>query len=405
MRSKFRPMMREDAGAFVVGPELLEKGADVGPLAGTNFTAKDLYDVKGLVTGAGNPTVRDEGEPAAANALAVQALLDAGSDLVGTTVTVEFAWSFTGRNPHDGLADNPADPHRVPGGSSAGAAAPVAAGLCDLALGTDTGGSVRVPAAYCNLFGIRPTHGRVDATGVFPLAPSFDTVGWFARTPELLRSAADVLLTAPESRIGVARPSRVTLLTDAFALADAEVRGGLDTLVGAVADQLGGAIIEAQLTDEKTWQRWTSGFRVLQSAEAFAEHGDFYRRHGPSVLGDDVAARFEFASRVTDADRKAANGVRSEVLNRLEELTEGGTCVVLMPAAPTRAPLRNRPETDTAAVSRLLRLTSIASLAGAPSVTVPSRTTTPVGLSLVGAPGSDEMLIDLAAGVHQFLSF
>jgi amidase len=197
----------------------------------------------------------------------------------------------------------------------------------------------------------------------------------------------------------------VTLLTDAFALADAEVRGGLDTLVGAVADQLGGAIIEAQLTDEKTWQRWTSGFRVLQSAEAFAEHGDFYRRHGPSVLGDDVAARFEFASRVTDADRKAANGVRSEVLNRLEELTEGGTCVVLMPAAPTRAPLRNRPETDTAAISRLRRLTSIASLAGAPSVTVPSRTTTPVGLSLVGAPGSDEMLIDLAAGIHQFLSF
>ena len=137
-------MMREDAGAFVVGPELLEKGADVGPLAGTNFTAKDLYDVKGLVTGAGNPTVRDEGEPAAANALAVQALLDAVSDLVGTTVTVEFAWLFTGRNPHDGLADNPADPHRVPGGSSAGAAAATAAGLCDLALGTDTGGSVRV---------------------------------------------------------------------------------------------------------------------------------------------------------------------------------------------------------------------------------------------------------------------
>ena len=189
-------------------------------------------------------------------------------------------------------------------------------------------------------------------------------------------------------------------MTDAFALADADVRAGLKTLVGAVADQLGGAIIDGQLTDEKTWQRWTNGFRVLQSSEAFAEHGDFYRRHGASVLGDDVAARFEFASRVTDTDCKAADGVRSQVLSRLEELTEDGTCVVLMPAAPTRAPRRNRPETDTAVRSRLLRLTSIASLAGAPSVTVPSCTTTPVGLSLVGAPGSDEMLIDLAMGVH-----
>ena len=189
-------------------------------------------------------------------------------------------------------------------------------------------------------------------------------------------------------------------MTDAFALADADVRAGLKTLVGAVADQLGGAIIDGQLTDEKTWQRWTNGFRVLQSSEAFAAHGDFYRRHGASVLGDDVAARFEFASRVPDTDCKAASGVRSEVISRLEELTEDGTCVGFMPDAPTRAPRRKRPETDTAVRSRLLRLTSIASLAGAPSVTVPSCTTTPVGLSLVGAPGSDEMLIDLAMGVH-----
>ena len=360
--------------------------------------------MQGLPTGAGNATVRAAATPATENATAVQRLLDAGSDLVGTTITVEFAWSLTGRNPHDGLADNPADPHGVPGGSSAGAAAATAAGLCDLALGSDTGGSVRVPSAYCNLYGIRPTHGRVDDTGVFPLSPMFDTVGWFARSPTVLRTAADVLLDDPAA---APLPDGVTVLTDAFAQASTEVQQGLDVLVGAVADQVGGALIDVEFAESSVWDGWAHAFGVLQQHEAFSIHGDFWRAHGAAALGDDVASRFASAERLTDQDAAECLPAREQVLERVMELTEGGAAVVLLPAAPTRAPRRAVTEFDNRARTELIRLTSIASMAGAPSVTIPSvtRTGTPVGLSLLGAPGCDEMLLDLASRVHEFLSF
>jgi amidase len=402
-----RLMNREDAGAFVDGPRRIVEGAEQGPLAGLTFTAKDLYDVEGLVTGAGNAARRSETEPAVANADAVQRLLDAGAHLDGTTVTVEFAWSLTGRNPHDGLADNPADPYGVPGGSSAGAAAATAAGLCDLALGTDTGGSVRVPAAYCGLLGIRPTHGRVDDTGVLPLSPSFDTVGWFARDPHTLSAAANVLLSDPPAMTPGALPDGVTVLSDAFAQATTEVMSGLDGLVGAVADQVGGSILDVELADLATWDRWVGAFGLQQRLEAWEQHGDFYTRHGSSVLGDDVAERFEDAKQDAEAGLSVPDGIRDEVAERIEELTDGGTRVLLLPAAPSRAPRRATPESDGAHRAALLRLTCIASMGGAPAVTLPSRTQTgtQVGLSLLGAPGSDEMLLDLAARVFELMSF
>ena len=398
---------RGDAGAFVVGPRRLFDGAASGPLAGTSFTAKDLYDVEGLVTGAGNPTRRSETPPASSHATAVQRLLDAGASLDGTTITVEFAWSLTGRNPHDGLADNPADPYGVPGGSSAGAAAATAAGLCDLALGSDTGGSVRVPAAYCGLLGIRPTHGRVDDTGVVPLSPSFDTVGWFARDPSVFRAAGSVLFDEPAPAEIQQLPEGVVLLTDAFEQANSEVRGGLDRLVGAMADQVGGGLIETELARDGQWNRWVEAFGVQQRREAWEVHCDFYERHGSAAFGGDVAARFEHAKRDQDSQVIELAGQRDEVAERIEELTDGGSWVLLLPAAPTRAPRRARPDLDADNRAQLLRLTSVASMAGAPSVTLPSRTQTgsQVGLSLLGAPGTDEMLIDLAARVYEFLSY
>jgi len=397
-------MQRPDAGAFVDGPRLIQQGTHSGPLAGSSFTAKELFDVVGLRSGAGNPTRRLEIEPASANAPAVQKLLDAGADLTGTTITVEFAWSLTGVNRHDGTPDNPADPYGVPGGSSAGAAAATAAGLCDIALGTDTGGSVRVPAAYCGLLGIRPTHGRVDTHGVVALSPSLDTVGWFARDPQLFETVGRVLLTDP----GDAAPANgVVLLRDAFALADSEVSAGLDGVVGAVADQVGGSLIEEDLASPETWQEWLRAFSTIQMAEAWSTHGAFYRRHGPDALGPDVAERFETASRVLASDVAAATAVRAEVAARLEEATDGGRQVLVMPAANSRAPRRATVDTDHTTRHRLLQLTSIASLAGAPAVTFPARTRTgtQVGLSIMGAPGADEMLLSLARRVFELLSY
>ena len=180
---------RESADPFVVGPGLIAAGAEAGPLAGRTFAVKDLFDVAGIRTGAGNPEFLAAAAPAAGHAPAVAALLGAGADLMGKTVTDEFAFSLQGTNPHYGTPRNPADPRRVPGGSSSGSASAVASGLVPIALGTDTGGSVRVPASYCGILGLRTSHGRISRDGIFPMAPSLDAVGPFARTAADLRAA------------------------------------------------------------------------------------------------------------------------------------------------------------------------------------------------------------------------
>ena len=172
-------------GAFCRHTHVEMKGAAEGPLAGRTFAAKDIYDIAGRQTGFGSPDWLRTHEAAARTAPAVQALLDAGAELVGKTLTDEMAWSLTGENAHYGTPVNANAPGRIPGGSSSGSVSAVAAGVVDLALGSDTGGSVRLPASFCGVIGLRPTHGRIPMDGVCPLAPSFDTCGWFARDATL----------------------------------------------------------------------------------------------------------------------------------------------------------------------------------------------------------------------------
>ena len=398
------PLLRADAGAFVEGPGPIANGAGDGPLKGMTFTAKELFDVQGLPTGCGNPTLRSNAEPAQSNAAAVQRLLDAGADLIGTTITVEFAWSLSGVNPHDGTPDNPADPYGLPGGSSAGAAAATAAGICDIALGTDTAGSVRVPATYCGLFGIRPTHGRVDDTGCAPLSPSFDTVGWFARDASVFESVGRVMFddwSEPPA------PGGLTILTDAFEVAHPEVRAGLEPLVAAAVDRVGGAVIEAQAGPAGTLGRWGAAFSARGLWEGWRSNRSYYERFGSEGVGEEIRPRFDIAQTITDQQVEEADQVISQARQRLDELTEGGSAIVLLPAAPARAP-RRYDALSQAASQRvgLLELTALATLTGAPSVTVPLRTRagTQVGLSLVGAHGSDEMLIDFAGRLIELLS-
>ena len=184
----------DTVGAFVGAPSELVAGAPGGPLDGVRLAVKDMFDVAGTVTGAGNPTFAAGRAPATTSAAAVQRLVAAGATVVGKTITDELAYSLSGTNVHFGTPRNVRAPGHVPGGSSAGSAAAVAAGLVELALGTDTGGSIRVPASYCGIFGWRPTHGAVDIAGVLPLAPSFDTVGLLASDPTVLLAGADALL-------------------------------------------------------------------------------------------------------------------------------------------------------------------------------------------------------------------
>src|SRR6201998_4296834 len=215
-----RPAMPDDdINAFVPGPRVHIEGRPGGPLSGLTFAAKDLFDVAGFPTGGGNPDWARSNPVPTRHALAGQLLLDAGATLVGKTITDEVSLGIVGENAFYGTPVNSRAPDRVPGGSSSGSAAAVAAGLCDTALGTDTGGSVRVRSSFCGLFGIRPTHGRLDLTGMLPQAPSSDTTGWFARDATTFAKVSSVLLgeavaDALPTRLGVAVGGRAAWQAD-----------------------------------------------------------------------------------------------------------------------------------------------------------------------------------------------
>src|SRR5215475_12733312 len=231
-------MSAASTSPFVAGPRVRIPGAPNGPLAGLTFAAKDLFDVAGHPTGGGNPDWARQNPVPTLHAWAVQRLLYAGATLIGKTITDEVSLGILGENPFDGTPLNPAAPDRVPGGSSAGSASAVAQGLCDAALGTDTGGSVRVPASFCGLYGIRPTHGRLDLTGMLPQAPSSDTTGWFARDATTFARASQVMLGE-----GLPRelPKRLIIAVDAFGFADGDVQVALKPMVSRLTRLIGSA--------------------------------------------------------------------------------------------------------------------------------------------------------------------
>src|SRR5580658_3745621 len=228
--------MPDDFDAFVPGERFRIEGKAGGPLAGLTFAAKDLFDVAGHPTGGGNPDWARVNPVPMRHAWAVQRLLDSGASLIGKTITDEVSLGILGENPFDGTARNPCAPGRVPGGSSSGSAVAVAAGICDTALGTDTGGSVRVPASFCGLYGIRPTHRRLDLSGMMSQAPTSDTTGWFARDAETFARVSAVMLG---EAIPDELPNRLIVAIDAFAFADPETAAALEPLVARLGALLG----------------------------------------------------------------------------------------------------------------------------------------------------------------------
>ncbi|MGY3574847.1 amidase family protein [Bradyrhizobium sp. USDA 4504] len=220
--------MQDTLGAFVPGP-IIQRGPNrSGPLSGLTFAVKDLFDVAGTVTGCGNPDWAATHEVEEADAWAVDHLLGAGAALTGKTITDEISLGLLGINKFYGTPLNPRAPDRVPGGSSSGSASAVAGGLVDIALGTDSGGSVRVPSCFCGLYGLRPTHGRISVAGMMTQAPSFDTVGYFARDATTFARVGAVLLG---EQVPDALPTDIIIASDCFAIADAPVQGALQPVV------------------------------------------------------------------------------------------------------------------------------------------------------------------------------
>jgi Asp-tRNA(Asn)/Glu-tRNA(Gln) amidotransferase A subunit family amidase len=369
-------------------------GTLAGPLAGLAFVAKDVFDVAGQLTGAGNPTFLSEAELAAGSAAAVEALVQAGASCVGKSHTDELAFSLSGCNAHYGTPLNSAAPGCTPGGSSSGSAAAVAGRLVPFALGTDTGGSIRVPASYCGLVGMRPTHGRISTAGMVPLARSFDTVGWLAASAELARRVGDVLLPDDES----VAPERLALLDDAQAAVPEEVRTVVAKAAQALAARTGLPLTTIRLPAGDL-DEWLTTFRTIQTAEAHAAHGRWIAAH-PGAVTPDIRERFDSGAAVTEAMLADARAHRAGLRHALVHLLSGPPTALVIPSAAGSATALDAAAQDVAAVrAATLRLTCIAGIGGAPALSLPRATINalPLGICLVATPRSDRSLLELAS--------
>ncbi|RDI19077.1 amidase [Pseudacidovorax intermedius] len=365
---------------------------EAGPLAGLRLAVKDVFEVEGLRVGAGQPDWFAEQAEAKSSAPAVRVLLDAGAQWVGKTVTDELTYSLAGNNAHYGKPTNPAVPDRLSGGSSSGSVVAVAAGHADIALGTDCGGSTRLPASYCGVWGMRPTHGRIAAQGCFTLAHSFDTVGWFATNADAM---ARVFEQLARSRVVEARAiGPLVVAADVMPLLDAPVRTAYEALIAQLRE-----LAPVTMLPEGTLPLadWANAFRVLQASEIWLQLGDWVRSRQPH-MGEDVTQRFDAAARVRFDEVAQMQRLRVDANATMARVLAGGA-VIVWPTVPTPAPSLDASFDAVNDIrARAFRMLAPAGLAGLPQLSMPWMRSegAPVGLSVIGARGDDEGVLQRA---------
>ena len=382
-------------GAFCRDSDAYLEGAPEGPLAGLTFAAKDIFDIAGHVTGGGNPDWKAAQSPAGKTAPHVARLVEAGATMVGKTITDEITRGILGENAHYGTPINPRAPGRVAGGSSSGSASAVAGGLVDFALGSDTGGSVRVPASFCGLYGMRTTHGRLSLEAMLPQAQSYDTVGWFARDAAMFARVAAVMFGA---NIPDALPARMIVAEDAFEVADKAVVQALQAPIERVGCLIGD--VESSRLSQSGFDTWRQVQQTLQSREAWETVRDWIDRCNPR-FGYDVAMRLAGAADITDETVASMQTQRDAIRALMAEILTPGT-VICLPTTPFPAPEAGLPQSQMwNRRQRIITLTCLGGMLGAPQLNLPLAEVEgmPVGLSLLSAPGSDEMLVGFARGL------
>ncbi len=382
-------MIDDTVHAFAEIFETPVRGAP-GPLSDLRFAAKDNYDIAGRVTGNGNPTWKQTHVAATAHAAAVRTVLDAGATLVGATHMDELAYSLLGMNAHSGTPTNTAAPDRVPGGSSSGSASAVAADLVDFALGSDTGGSVRAPASFCGLFGLRTTHGRIDAAGMAPLAKSFDVAGWFARDLPMLARVSAAFGIAPAS--GDPAPE-LWLPENVWSRVSDDLRKAHAPRLEAAI-----AVVGPARTDPlPNLETWFETFRIHQGFEIWRELGDWVSGNAP-VFGPGVAERFAMAGAIPAQAFEDAVEARRAIRESMDALM-GPATVMIVPTVHAPAPrLDASAEMLEAYRKAAMSILCIGGLNGYPELSLPGATLegAPVGLSLIAGRGRDGALIGAA---------
>jgi amidase len=383
--------MKNDYGAFVSRQIALESTGH-GILDGKTFAVKDIFSIKGHVSGAGNPDWLLTHSPAEGTAASIESMLGTGAKLEGVTHTDELMFSLNGENFHYGTPVNPKAAECIPGGSSSGSAVAVAAGLVDLALGTDTGGSVRIPASYCGVYGFRPTHGAVSMEGVIPFSPSFDTVGWFANDAVTLFNAGKALINQLDSD----RPfTRVYFAKEAWALASPRFEGLPEAWIKGMTEM--GMRNEWRRITQGGLTEWLNTFRAIQGFEVWQTHREWIETvrptFGPSILG-----RFEWAKQQWNRDIESDLKKRNEIKLQMEELLSDDS-LLLIPTAPGEAPrLGMSDEEQIDMRQKTLELTCIAGLSGLPQIHIPleSSRVGSIGISIIAGKNQDLKLLKWA---------
>lgn len=371
-------------------------GAAHGPLAGLTFAVKDCFHIAGVPTGFGQPDWLASQPVPKATANVVQHLLAAGASMTAKAHCDELCYSLTGENVHHGTPANVNAPGRIPGGSSNGSAAAVAGGLVDFAIGTDCGGSVRIPASYCGILGIRPTHGRISLEGAIPFGPSFDVAGWFARDAAILERVGEVLLGPDPTP---AAPRRLVLLRDAFDLVEPAVESALRPAVECLRRLLPERV-ELDMSGSRLAD-WFEVFKTIQASEVWGNHGAWIQSAKPA-LGPGIKERMAWASSLQSeavAEARAARrDIEASVRARLRP-----SDVLCLPSSPRVAPLLNSPidKIEVEYREQAMRLLCIAGLNGLPQISLPlaSIDSLPLGLSIAGPRGSDRGLLALATSL------
>lgn len=379
--------------AFMRFNHIALKGMEEGPLSDLVFAVKDVFKVLGSTYSNGHPTWLETHGPDDFTSSFIVKMLESGADLVGKTVCDELCYSISGENWHYGSAINPHDPRRLTGGSSGGSGAATAGGLVDFAFGSDCLGSVRVPASYNGVIGIRPTFQRIQNDGEAPYCKSMDVLGYVARNSEIFMRVSRVLMEEDEER-GACK--KLLIADDCFEMVEQRVADAFKLALRYLEEKI--ETVERVKVAPEGLVNWVKTFQMIQGYEVWESYGGWVRKYQPT-LPPGQKNRLLAASKITLQEYKEAQEKKKMIAARMEELVLPGS-VLCLPTAASIAPLKSASLAEINA-SRLQSssLLCISPLSGTPQITLPlsSMEDVPLGLSLIGAKGTDLALAEFSA--------
>ena len=359
-----------------------------GLLSNLNFVVKDMCKIKNHKTSCGNPDFYQKCKVASDFAPFLKVILEEGATLKGITICDEFFYSLIGENGHYGTPTNLNAPGCVPGGSSSGSAAALTTNLYDFSIGSDTGGSVRVPASFCGLFGIRPTHDRINTEGVYPMAPSFDTLGWFSKNIDIFKKIGSILLNLNEKTEFLFK--EFVIAEDILELANPDIVNLFNNYINNKFPKI--KRFRLSVHDKEII---ADNFRILQGGEIKENIIPWILENKPKI-SPEISARIEMAKKITNDQIDEALNFRSTLIEEIDKSLPKGM-IALFPTTPFSSPKCGQSDEQLGSYrKKLMEFTSIAGMTSRPQISMPKfkDNTGPIGISLLGWQYSDEILLE-----------